>query len=75
MRERELGVGMRVLLGLVGAAALGASVLVAATELRLAARGSPLLPTLAAAAVCAVVAAGGAVLLRGAARGRIVVRR
>jgi hypothetical protein len=75
MRERDIGVGMRVLLGVVGAAALGAGLAVGATELRVAYLGSPLAPTLAAAAVCAIVAAGGVVLVRGAVRGRIVVRR
>jgi hypothetical protein len=75
MRERDLGPGMRLLLGLLGAAALGAGLLVAATELRTAYLGSPLLPTLAGAVVCGIIALGGATLLRGALRGRIAVRR
>jgi len=75
MTERVLGPGFRVLLGVVGAAALGAGVIVGATELRVAYLGSPLLPTLAAALVCGAVAVGGAALLRGAIRGRIAVRR
>jgi len=75
MTERALGPGLRLLLGLLGAVALGAGLLVGATELRVAYLGSPLLPTLAAALVCGVVALGGVRLLRGAIRGRIVVRR
>ena len=75
MRERDLGPGMRLLLGLLGAAALGAGLLVAATELRTAYLGSPLLPTLAGTVVCGIIALGGATLLRGALRGRIAVRR
>jgi len=66
---------MRLLLGVLGVAALGAGLLVAATELRAAYLGSPLLPTLAGAVVCGIIALGGATLLRGALRGRIAVRR
>jgi len=74
MAERVLPSGLRVLVGLIGAAALGAGFVVAATELRYAYLGSPLLPTLLASVVASVVALGGAVLLRGAVRGRIAVR-
>jgi len=66
---------MRLLLGVLGAAALGAAIVVGATELRVAYLGAPLAPALAVTAVCVVVALGGAALLRGAARGRIAVRR
>ena len=66
---------MRALLAVIGAAALGAGLLVAAAELRAASRGAPVAPALAATAVCAVVMLGGAALLRGALRGRIAVRR
>ena len=74
MAERVLGSGLRVLIGIVGAAALGAGLVVGATELRYAYLGSPLLRTFLTALVAGVVAIGGAVLLRGALRGRIAVR-
>jgi hypothetical protein len=73
--ERALGWGLRVLLGVLGAAALVAGLLVGATELRRLTHGAPPLPALAAAAFCILVVAGGIVLVRGAVRGRIVVRR
>ena len=73
--ERALGWGLRALLGVVGAAALVAGLLVVATELRVLYLGAPLLPGIVAALACAVVATGGAALLRGAIRGRIMVRR
>jgi hypothetical protein len=66
---------MRGLLGLVGTVAFGVGLALAATEIRLLAIGSPPIPTLLAAAVCSIVAAGGFTLLRGAIRGRIAVRR
>ena len=75
MRDRAIGLGMRLLLGVIGAAALGAGLLLAATQLRRATAGSPLISALLAAGVCGVVAVGGLVLLRGAVRGRIAVRR
>ena len=75
MTERALGWGMRVLLGVLGAVGLGAGLAVGATELRYVYLGAPPLPGIAAAIVCGVVMAGGATLLRGAIRGRIVVRR
>ena len=62
------------LIGVIGAAAVGAGFVVGATELRSAYLGSPLAPTLLAAVVAGFVAAGGVVLLRGALRGRIAVR-
>jgi hypothetical protein len=73
--ERDLGWGLRALLGVLGAVALVGGLLVGATELRMLYLGSPPLPTLAAAIVCGVAAIGGVNLLRGAVRGRIVVRR
>ena len=75
MTERALGLGMRLLLGLLGAVALCVGLLIGATELRVAYLGAPLLPALAIAVVCGVVALGGARMLRGAIRGRITVRR
>jgi len=72
--ERVLGIGLRVLLAVIGIAALGAGLVVAATELRSAHLGSPPLPTMLASVVALVAAFGGALLIRGALRGRIAVR-
>ena len=72
--ERVLGSGFRVLLGVVGAAALCGGLLVGATELRYAYLGSPAAPTLLVALIAACIALGGGVLIRGALRGRIAVR-
>lgn len=74
MADRILRVGLRVLLGIIGAAALSAGVVVAVTELRSAYLGSPPVPTVLAALIACVVAVGGGVLIRGAVRGRIAVR-
>ena len=75
MTERALGVGFRILLGVLGAVALGAGLVVGARWLGGAFRGAPRLPALAVALACGVIALGGARLLRGALRGRITVRR
>jgi hypothetical protein len=75
MTERMLGPGLRLLLGALGAVALGAGALIGTMQLRAAYLGSPLLPTLAVALVCGTAAVGGVSLLRGALRGRIAVRR
>jgi hypothetical protein len=75
MPERNLGIGLRVLLGLLGVAAVGAGGAIGATELRMASRYWPYWPAVAVAAFCAVVVWGGIHLLRGAVSGRIVVRR
>ena len=74
MVERDLGSGLRVLLGVVGAAALGAGLVVAGIGLRDAYLGSPRVPTLVASLVALPAALGGALLIRGAFRGRIAVR-
>lgn len=74
-RVRPIGLGLRVFLGLLGLMALGAGLLVGARELRAAYLGAPSVAALAVALVCVVIALGGVVLLRGAARGRIAVRR
>jgi len=74
LRTTNLGPVLRVLLGVIGTAALGSGVVVTATELRLAYLGSPLLPTLLAALVAGLAALGGGLVLRGAIQGRIAVR-
>ena len=74
LRTTNLGPVLRVLLGVIGTAALGSGVVVTATELRLAYLGSPLLPTLLAALVAGLAALGGGLVLRGVIQGRIAVR-
>jgi hypothetical protein len=64
MTQRSLNLGMRLLLGLLGAISLGASSIVGATETRIAALAWPYWPAIAAAAFCALVACGGFILLR-----------
>ena len=73
--ERSLGLGLRLLFGLVGVGALVGGVTVGVTELRSLSLGSPPVRTVSAAAFCGLVVWGGASLLRGAFRGRIAVRR
>jgi hypothetical protein len=75
LREEQLTIGLRLLIGLLGALSLTLGLLLTATELRWAYVGSPPVPTLAAALVCLLGTSGGAYLLRGAWRGRIGVRR
>ena len=75
MGEVVLGPVLRALLGLLGIVALLAGAVVGATELRIAASAWLYWPAVAAAAVCAVIGYAGALLLRGAWRGRIAVRR
>jgi hypothetical protein len=70
----NLGPGLRVLLGVIGTAALGSGAVVTATELRSAYLGSPLVPTLLASLVAGFAALGGGLILRGAIRGQIAVR-
>jgi hypothetical protein len=65
---------MRALLGVLGATAFGAGIVTCVAELRQFRGGFAVVPTLVAV-FCAVIAAGGVVLLRGAVRGRITVRR
>jgi hypothetical protein len=75
MPELTLGVGLRLLLGLIGAVAVGAGVVIAATEIRIAFKFWPYWPAVAAAVFCVIVVVGGVILLRGAVRGHIIVRR
>jgi hypothetical protein len=65
---------MRVVAGMFGTAVLCLGLFLTATELQWARLGSPLVPTLLAAVVCALVALGGASLLRSAIQGRIRLR-
>ena len=75
MPERNLGIGLRLLLGLLGVIAVVAGGAIGATELRIAFRYWPYWPAVAATAFCAVVVSGGVRLLGGALSGHIVVRR
>jgi hypothetical protein len=74
MTERVLSLGLRALLAVIGAVALGAGLVVGVTELRVAYLGSPLVPTLGVALICGAIVVGGVTLLRGAIRGRIAFR-
>jgi hypothetical protein len=74
MTERMLTTSMRVVAGLFGTAVLCLGLFIMATELQAANNGSPPVPAILAAVVCAFVALGGASLLRSAIRGRITVR-
>ena len=73
--EQTLGWGMRALIAVIGAAAFGAGLTVTATELQGLRRGAALLPSLLIMGVACLALLGGALLLRGAYRGRIEVRR
>jgi hypothetical protein len=73
--ERVLETPMRILLGLLGVIAIGVGLLIIVREIRLTRAGSPAVPALLVAGFCAVVVLGGAILMRGAVRERITVRR
>jgi hypothetical protein len=73
--DRHIGVGLRLLLGLLGAVAVGAGGAVGVTEFQTASKFWPNWPSITAAAFCFVVVLGGLLLLRGAVRGHIMVRR
>lgn len=75
MPDRQLGVGLRVLLGLLGAVAVEAGCAVGVNEIRTASKYWPHWPSIAAAAFCVVVVSGGLILLRGAVSGHVIVRR
>lgn len=73
MRQVALGVGLRILLGVVGGAAVLAGAAVGVAEVwRMTHRS--LWPAGLGALFCLVVICGGAMLLHGAWRGRIAVR-
>ena len=73
--ERVLETPMRILLGILGVIALGLGIAVGITEFRGMRSGSPIVPAVLVICICALVAVGGAVLIRGAIRGQITVRR
>lgn len=75
MPKRKPGVVMRVLIGTIGVAAIVASVLVGAHEVRIAEQSWPYWRALAAIALCALIVWSGLMLVRGAISGRIEVRR
>ena len=68
--ERPIGLLLRMLLAVIGVAALAGVFVVGTTALR-----SPPVVAILVVAFCLVIAAGGVLLIRGAARGRIRFRR
>jgi hypothetical protein len=75
MPERELNAGMRGLLGVIGGAGVIAGIAVAVVQLRALTNGASLALTSIVAAMAVLVAGSCAYIIRGAIRGRIVVRR
>jgi hypothetical protein len=73
MRQLELGIGLRILLGVLGAAAVIAGAVVGVAELWRATR-VVFWPAAVGALFCLVIICGGMLLLLGAWRGRIGVR-
>jgi hypothetical protein len=73
MRQVALGTGLRILLGVLGAAAVVAGIVVGAAEGYRALHGWPW-PAVVVVLFCVVVICGGLLLLQGARTGRIVVR-
>ena len=73
--EQPIGLVLRLLLAVVGSAALVAACFVGVSQLRSTTQGSPPLPALVLGCFCVVVAIGGVLLVRGAVRGRIRFRR
>jgi len=74
MREVALGPGLRLLLGVLGAATLVAGIATGVAEMRRVAQASAPWAAIALALACLAIACTGALLLRGAWRGRIAVR-
>lgn len=75
MPDRQIDVGLRILLGLLGAVAVGAGGAVGVFEFRSESKFWSNWPSIAVAAFCIIVVWGGLLLLRGAASGHIWVRR
>jgi hypothetical protein len=73
--ERPIGLVLRLLLAVVGLAALVAAFIVGVAQLRSTTRGAPPLVALVLVCSCVVVAIGGVLVVRGAVRGRIRFRR
>jgi membrane protein YdbS with pleckstrin-like domain len=73
--DRQIGIGLRLLLGFLGVVAVGAGGAVGANAIRTASKSWPNWPSIAAAAFCVIVVCGGLLLLRGAVNGHIMVRR
>jgi len=73
--ERPIGLALRLLLAVVGLAALVAAFIVGVAQLRSTTPGAPPLLALVLGCFCLVVAVGGVLLVRGAVRGRIRFRR
>jgi hypothetical protein len=63
------------LIGLIGAVAVGTGGAVGVNEIRIASKFWPSWPSIAAAAFCVIVVLGGLLLLRGAVSGHMMVRR
>jgi hypothetical protein len=74
MRQLALNVGLRILLGVLGAVALIAGLAVGGAEVRSVTRTPPNWPAVVVALICVAIVAGGVLLLQGAWRGRIAVR-
>jgi len=73
MRQVALGLALRILLGVIGGAAVIAGVIVGAYEIRSAMHGFPWTAAVLSL-FCLVVICGGVILLNGAWTGRIAVR-
>ena len=64
MLERHLSLAIRIPLIMTALGLMVGGLLIGATELRLATRGSPIVPTMLAAVIAFGIALGGALLLR-----------
>ena len=73
--ERPLNAGMRALLAIIGAVSVIVGIAVAAEQIRSITDNGSLPLSLLATAMAILVGASGAYIVRGAIRGRIVVRR
>ena len=74
MRAVALRPGLRLLLGVLGAVTLVAGIAAGATELRSATQTPARWPAITLALACLAIGCTGALLLRGAWRGRMAVR-